>query len=113
MSIAYSPSSASPDDVANDTANMLVPNIVLQADLFGSPVIRPADIEATALGAASAAGLAIAVWKEDDVFFFGEKHKKATIFRPTLNEELRKKKAESWSGAVQRTFNLADLSLFK
>ncbi|KAJ4718502.1 Glycerol kinase [Melia azedarach] len=112
MSIAYSPSSASPDDVANDTASLLL-QLFLIADLFGSPVIRPADIEATALGAASAAGLAIAVWKEDDVFFFGEKHKKATIFRPTLNEELRKKKAESWSGAVQRTFNLADLSLFK
>ncbi|KAA8541947.1 hypothetical protein F0562_023099 [Nyssa sinensis] len=83
----------------------------IQADLLGSPVVRPADIETTALGAAYAAGLAVGVWKEAEIFASGEKIKKATIFRPTLDEELRKKKVESWCKAVSRTFDLADLSL--
>uniref|UniRef100_A0A5B7AF89 glycerol kinase n=1 Tax=Davidia involucrata TaxID=16924 RepID=A0A5B7AF89_DAVIN len=91
------------------TANNLLMQI--QADLLGSPVVRPADIETTALGAAYAAGLAVGVWKEDEIFDSGEKNQKDTIFRPTLNEELRKKKMESWCKAVTRTFDLAELSL--
>ncbi|KAF2323139.1 hypothetical protein GH714_033607 [Hevea brasiliensis] len=39
-----------------------------QADLLGCPVVRPADIETTALGAAYAAGLAVGVWKERRYF---------------------------------------------
>ncbi|KDO39537.1 hypothetical protein CISIN_1g0368922mg, partial [Citrus sinensis] len=81
------------------------------ADLLGSPVIRPADIETTALGAAFAAGLAIGVFKEEEIFASGERTKTSTTFKPVLNEEFRKKKAESWCRAVERIFNLADLSL--
>ncbi|GAY61708.1 hypothetical protein CUMW_212120 [Citrus unshiu] len=84
---------------------------LLRADLLGSPVIRPADIETTALGAAFAAGLAIGVFKEEEIFASGERTKTSTTFKPVLNEEFRKKKAESWCRAVERTFNLADLSL--
>uniref|UniRef100_A0A5B7AFB2 glycerol kinase n=1 Tax=Davidia involucrata TaxID=16924 RepID=A0A5B7AFB2_DAVIN len=91
------------------TVNNLLMQI--QADLLGSPVVRPADIETTALGAAYAAGLAVGVWKEDEIFASGEKIEKATIFRPKLHAELRKKKVESWCKAVSRTFDLADLSL--
>ena len=78
---------------------------------MGSPVIRPADIETTALGAAFAAGLAIGVFKEEEIFASGERTKTSTTFKPVLNEEFRKKKAESWCRAVERIFNLADLSL--
>ncbi|KAH9667113.1 glycerol kinase [Citrus sinensis] len=91
------------------TVNNLLMQI--QADLLGSPVIRPADIETTALGAAFAAGLAIGVFKEEEIFDSGERTKTSTTFKPVLNEEFRKKKAESWCRAVERTFNLADLSL--
>ncbi|GFZ17178.1 actin-like ATPase superfamily protein [Actinidia rufa] len=91
------------------TVNNLLMQI--QADLLGSPVVRPADIETTALGAAYAAGLAVGVWTEDEIFFSGDKKEKATIFRPALHEELRKKKVESWCKAVSRSFDLADLSL--
>lgn len=73
--------------------------------------MRPADIETTALGAAYAAGLAVGVWKEDEIFASREKIKTATIFRPVLSEELRKKKVDSWCKAVERTFDLADLSI--
>ncbi|KAJ7951927.1 Glycerol kinase [Quillaja saponaria] len=83
----------------------------IQADLLGSPVIRPKDIETTALGAAYAAGLAVGFWTEDEIFDSGEKTKTSTVFRPILDEELRKKKVESWCKAVARTFDLADLSL--
>ncbi|OAY37176.1 glycerol kinase [Manihot esculenta] len=41
------------------TVNNLL--IQLQADLLGSPVVRPADIETTALGAAYAVGLAVGI----------------------------------------------------
>ncbi|CAK9185617.1 unnamed protein product [Ilex paraguariensis] len=91
------------------TVNNLLMQI--QANLLGNPVVRPADIETTALGAAYAAGLAVGVWTEDEIFSSGEKMKKATIFNPNLDEGLRKKKVESWCKAVSRTFDLADLSL--
>ncbi|XP_074379348.1 glycerol kinase-like [Apium graveolens] len=83
----------------------------IQADVLGNPVVRPADIETTALGAAYAAGLAVGVWKEEEIFSSGERMKIATTFKPVLEDEKRKKKVESWCKAVSRTFDLADLSL--
>lgn len=74
-------------------------------------MVRPADIETTALGAAYAAGLAVGVWTEEQIFSSGEKMKKDTTFRPVIEEQVRKKKVESWCKAVSRTFDLADLSL--
>lgn len=72
--------------------------------------MRPSYIETTALGAAYAAGLAVGVWKEEKIFVSIEKDINATIFRPNLNEEWRKKKIESWNRAVERSFGLADLA---
>lgn len=83
----------------------------IQADILGNPVVRPADIETTALGAAYAAGLAVGVWKEEEIFSSVERMKIATTFNPILEDEKRKKKVESWCKAVSRTFDLADLSL--
>nr|GEU76192.1 glycerol kinase [Tanacetum cinerariifolium] len=83
----------------------------IQADLLGSPVVRPADIETTALGAAYAAGLAVGVWTEEEIFSNGERMKKDTTFNPVLNAELREKKVASWCKAVGKSFDLADLSL--
>ncbi|KAK9690414.1 hypothetical protein RND81_09G126200 [Saponaria officinalis] len=91
------------------TANNLL--LQIQANLLGSPVVRPSDIETTALGAAYAAGLAIGIWTEDQIFAKEEKAKTARIFCATLDEDLRKKKVDSWCKAVTRTFDLADLSL--
>ncbi|XP_076906575.1 glycerol kinase-like [Bidens hawaiensis] len=91
------------------TCNNLLMQI--QADLLGNPVVRPADIETTALGAAYAAGLAVGVWSEATIFENAERMKKDTTFHPVLNQELRDKKWASWTKAVERTFDLADLSL--
>ena len=74
-------------------------------------MLRPEDIETTALGAAYAAGLAVSVWTQDQIFATEEKAKTARTFHPTLDDDLRKKKVESWCKAVERTFDLADLSL--
>ncbi|KAI3684323.1 hypothetical protein L6452_33545 [Arctium lappa] len=82
----------------------------IQADLLGSPVVRPSDIETTALGAAYGAGLAVGVWTQEEIFSNGERMKKDTTFNPVL-DELRKKKVASWCKAVERTFDLADLSI--
>ncbi|KAK9204251.1 hypothetical protein WN943_014509 [Citrus x changshan-huyou] len=104
---------AKPEFVLRVDGGATVNNLLMQiqADLLGSPVLRPADIEATALGAAFAAGLAIGVFKEEEIFASSERTKTSTTFKPLLNEEFRKKKAESQCRAVERTFNLADLSL--
>ncbi|CAA7406943.1 unnamed protein product [Spirodela intermedia] len=91
------------------TVNNLLMQI--QADLLGSPVVRPADIETTCLGAAYAAGLAAGVWTEAEIFAGAEKAAAATTFRPRMGEEQRRSKFESWCKAVSRTFDLADLSL--
>ncbi|GAB4850060.1 hypothetical protein Ancab_029359 [Ancistrocladus abbreviatus] len=91
------------------TVNNLLMQI--QADLLGTPVVRPADIETTALGAAYAAGLAVGVWKDDDIFSSSKKTKTATTFHPKLAADSRKKKVDSWCKAVTRTFDLADLSV--
>ncbi|KAM0939070.1 putative glycerol kinase [Dioscorea sansibarensis] len=90
------------------TVNNLLMQI--QADLLGSPVVRPADIETTALGAAYAAGLAIGIWTTEKIFDLEHKEK-PTVFCPKLGEEQRKKRNESWFKAVSRTFDLADLSI--
>ncbi|KAJ1429148.1 Glycerol kinase [Sesbania bispinosa] len=90
-------------------ANSLLMQI--QADLLGSPVCRPADIETTALGAAYAAGLGAGIWTEDFIFDSKEKMKNANVFRPIMAEEVRKKKVDSWCKAVSRTFDLADLTI--
>src|SRR5213079_2923482 len=34
-----------------------------QADILGRPIVRPVDVETTALGAAYLAGLAVGFWK--------------------------------------------------
>lgn len=56
-------------------------------------MVRPADIETTALGAAYAAGLAVGVWTEDEIFAAGHKTDKATFFHPTLMESFATKTA--------------------
>ncbi|KVH68345.1 Carbohydrate kinase, FGGY, conserved site-containing protein, partial [Cynara cardunculus var. scolymus] len=73
---------------------------------------RPANIVTTALGAAYAAGLAVGVWTEEEIFSNGERMKKDTTFNPVLNEKLRKKKVASWCKAVEKTFDLADFKRY-
>ncbi len=71
-----------------------------QADILGRPIVRPADIETTALGAAYLAGLAVGVWtsaSELEQFWRAER-----IFEPRLSEDRRESLYAGWRRAVAR-----------
>lgn len=77
---------------------------------MGSPVVRPSDPETTALGAAYAAGLAMGVWTEQQIFEDAGHFAKPTTFYPKVGAEDREKRYKSWTKAVERSFGLADLA---
>ncbi len=74
-----------------------------QADVLNVPVVRPNSAEATALGAAYAAGLAVGYWRstEDLLHNWAVQH----TWRPQMRAEQRAKLIASWHKAVTRTFD--------
>ncbi len=80
------------------TANDLL--MQFQADILGRPVVRPADVETTALGAAYLAGLATGVWRSTEQlegFWRVER-----IFEPQMNAARREELFAGWQRAVAR-----------
>lgn len=77
-----------------------------QADILGVPVIRPAVIETTALGAAYAAGLAVGVWADLDELraMWSEDER----WLPNIDEAERERRLSRWRKAVTRTFDWVD-----
>ncbi len=74
-----------------------------QADLLNAPVVRPAVLETTALGAAYAAGLAVGYWNNlDDL---RSNWAVAETWTPTMSDDQREKLTAAWSKAVQRSLN--------
>ena len=77
-----------------------------QADIIDTPVLRPACIETTALGAAYLAGLAVGYWSDQE-----EIVAKGTTFRafePKMDESDRQKRLRGWDKAVGRSLNWAE-----
>jgi glycerol kinase len=71
-----------------------------QADILGKTVVRPADVETTALGAAYLAGIAEGVWagvEEVESFWAIERR-----FDPKIPERYRTELMEGWRRAVTR-----------
>jgi glycerol kinase len=68
----------------------------LQADLMEAPVIRPVELELTALGAAFLAGLSVGFWKDPKELHWQEEHK----FTPTLSSSAVKEARSNWAKAV-------------
>lgn len=71
-----------------------------QADILGRAIVRPADIETTALGAAYLAGLAVGHWQsaeELEKFWRAER-----TFYPQLDESGREELYDGWKKAVAR-----------
>lgn len=69
-----------------------------QSDISGIEVIRPDSGEATALGAAFLAGLAVGFWqdkKELSALKQGQ-----SVYKPSLNNQERKKLKQGWNAAV-------------
>lgn len=82
------------------TANNLL--MQFQADILGTPVVRAAVAEATVLGAAYLAGLAIGMWKEGDL---DAQWRADRTFEPKMDPELRELARVRWSRAVDRARN--------
>jgi glycerol kinase len=71
-----------------------------QADALGVEVVRPANIEATALGAAYLAGLAVGLWADREECFAGIDADRT--FTPAMGAEERDHLYEGWKRAVER-----------
>lgn len=71
-----------------------------QADILDCPIVRPADVETTALGAAYLAGLAAGVWKSlEELESFWRKDR---VFEPNMPSARRDALWEGWQRAVAR-----------
>jgi len=69
-----------------------------QADILGKPIVRPVDVETTALGAAYLAGLATGFWKsieELESFWRAERR-----FEPQMPARIREDLYNGWHAAV-------------
>jgi glycerol kinase len=73
----------------------------LQADLVGRPVLREAQAEATAFGAALLAGLKAGVWP--DLAALRELSGELNRFEPRLAEPQRQERLRAWRKAVATT----------
>jgi glycerol kinase len=71
-----------------------------QADILGIPVVRPANTETTAAGAAYLAGLAVGFWKSVDEI--GEMWQRDRTFEPQMPASERESLIEGWARAVSR-----------
>jgi glycerol kinase len=79
----------------------------IQADLLGKPLLRAKMPEATALGAAFAAGLAVDVWKKPtDISAILERAGGADRFDARIDSQAREMAQKRWFDAVQRSLNL-------
>lgn len=77
-----------------------------QADVLGVPVVRPAIIETTALGAAYAAGLAVGVWADlDELRAMWHEDER---WEPQIDDAEREHRLARWRKAVTRTFDWVD-----
>ena len=72
-----------------------------QSDITGIELFRPRIVETTAMGAASLAGLAVGVWKNQDEL--KAKYAVDRSFRPLIGEETRNALTAGFDRAVERS----------
>ena len=75
----------------------------MQADILGTPVVRPVDVETTALGAALAAGVTLDLWSSDVLFAPHQPRKGAIEFAPAGVQSEREARYTRWKSAVARS----------
>ena len=73
----------------------------MQADFSGVPVVRPRVLEATALGAAYLAGLAVGFWAHTDEI--AAQWQADRRFEPAMSLDARAAKLARWHKAVERS----------
>jgi glycerol kinase len=71
-----------------------------QADILGTRIVRPADTETTALGAAYLAGLATGIWKNTDELESMWAREK--VFEPNMDAGRREELFAGWRQAVRQ-----------
>ena len=76
-----------------------------QADISGTQVIRPDNIEATAAGAAYLAGITAGVWKSRSEL---PENTSFAVFRPQINDGQRQSMLNNWRNAVAAAEKYAD-----
>ena len=72
-----------------------------QADILGVEVVKPALHEATALGAASLAGLSVGLWKSEAAL--RAMRETQTVYKPNMSRADSEQKMAKWHKAVQRS----------
>lgn len=72
-----------------------------QADILGVEVVKPALHEATALGAASLAGLTVGLWKNEAAL--RAMRETQTVYKPNTSRADSEQKMAKWHKAVQRS----------
>jgi glycerol kinase len=77
-----------------------------QADMIQTPVLRPACIETTALGAAYLAGLAVGFWADREEL--AETETQARTFPPAMDGATRDRLLRGWTRAVERSKRWAE-----
>ncbi|ADD09236.1 glycerol kinase GlpK [Candidatus Aciduliprofundum boonei] len=75
-----------------------------QSDILGIPVLRPAILETTSLGAAFMAGLTIGAWDMNDLKGLWKEDRR---FEPKMKDEDREKLYKRWKDAVSRALGWA------
>ena len=76
-----------------------------QSDILGVGVERPKVIESTAQGAAYLAGIAVGLWKQEDII---QNRIIEREFAPEMDEKLREQLYATWQKAVKRSMNWAE-----
>lgn len=76
-----------------------------QADMLDVEVVRPSVAEATSLGAAYMAGLAVGYWSDPEACFAGQSVDK--VFTPQMTCEERENLYGEWTKAVKRSMEWA------
>lgn len=77
--------------------------MAFQADVLGVPVVRPAVLETTALGAAYAAGLAVGFWSGQDEL--RDNWREERRWEPQMDAAEREERLAVWRKAVERSFD--------
>jgi glycerol kinase len=77
----------------------------VQADLLGVPVVRPRNVETTAVGAAFLAGIGAGLWPSqaalNDVWEIDR------VFEPAIGADERDQRNATWRRAIERALNWA------
>ena len=76
--------------------------VQFQSDISSIDVIRPTNLETTALGAAYFAGIGCGLWKEQMI---NKKWHKDRTFTPAMSDAKVEKHLRLWNKAVSRTIN--------